>query len=199
MNQRENGRSVSRGKRSTSLLLYDTLVLLLVDLLILVIYPSSVTPLAPLDILLQTLVSAGCIFGCRAFWGVYGQIWRYGGTRAYMLLMIADGCAGVLYYAMNRLLPLKGVTFIRALSIIALNLLCCIAMRMVYQFLYQHASQNSRFGKLMRKVVRLFTGLTIEPMYQYPHCNCGRGSCGCDAGGRTAYESEGGIHALLFH
>lgn len=167
MNQRENNKDVSRSKRSASLLLYDTLALLLVDLLILVIYPSSVTKLTLLDIVLQVFVGAGCLYACRALWGVYGQIWRYGGTRAYMQLMAADACAGVLYYILNRVLLLQGVTFIRALSIIALNLLCAIAMRMLYQFLYQHASQNSKFGKLMRNVVRVFTGLTIEPMYQY--------------------------------
>lgn len=90
MNQRENNKDVSRSKRSASLLLYDTLALLLVDLLILVIYPSSVTKLTLLDIVLQVFVGAGCLYASRALWGVYGQIWRYGGTRAYMQLMAAD-------------------------------------------------------------------------------------------------------------
>jgi len=167
LNQREKSKSVVRGKRGASLLLYDVLALLLVDLLVLVVYPSSVTPLAAKHILWQMAVGAACIFACRLLFRVYGQIWRYGGTRAYMQLMLSDAVAGLLYYGVNRFLPIPGVTFIRTLSIVALNLLCCIAMRMVYQYLYQYASQNSRFWGIMRRVVRIFTGLEIDPMYQY--------------------------------
>ena len=170
MNLRERGtdnrtrpRSVRR--RRASLMVYDAALLLLVDLLILIIYPSSIEHLSTHGVLLQMLTGMVCIYLCRIIAGVYKQIWRYGGTQAYIRLMVSDAVAGWLYFGINRLLLQERVSFIRALSIIVLNLLMSIAMRMMYQYLYQYASRNSQLGKLMRGVVYAFTGQRIEPMY----------------------------------
>lgn len=172
MNFREEKRAKASGTRSTmrrrwSLALYDAILLMLVDLLILVIYPSSISELTVAGTLIQIGVGAACIFACRLAAQVYRQIWRYGGTEAYIRLIIADLAAGWLYFGINRLVLAGKITFIRLLSIVALDLLCAIAIRMVYQFLYQYASGQSKLWGIVRRIVRMFTGVQIEPMYRH--------------------------------
>ena len=171
MNRRGEQRGKAETSRNTlrrrwSLALYDALLLLLVDLLILVIYPSSVAELTVAGTLIQMAVGAASIFVCRLVAEVYRQIWRYGGTAAYIRLIAADLVAGWLYFGINRLLLVEKITFIRLLSIVALDLLSAIAIRLVYQFLYQYASGQSKFWGIMRGAVRVFTGVKIEPVYK---------------------------------
>ena len=158
-------RNQSVKRRRLLLMGYDMVLLLLAYLMILVIYPSSISCFSVYGILFQVLAGAVCIFACRLFAGVYKQIWRYGGTQAYIRLILSDAVAGCVYFAINRLLLVEKVTFIRALCIVALNLLFSITMRMAYQYLYQYASRQSRFGKLMRGLVFAVTGQRIEPVY----------------------------------
>ena len=160
----EKAQSIRR--RKASLMFYDALLLLLVDLLILVIYPSSIKRLSGHGVILQMALGALCVFACRVFAGVYRQIWRYSGSQAYMRLILSDLVAGWLYFSFNRLLLVERVTFIRAMCIIALNLLLAISIRLAYQYMYQYASSQSRFDKLMRGVVSIFAGQKIEPMYR---------------------------------
>ena len=68
----EKAQSIRR--RKASLMFYDALLLLLVDLLILVIYPSSIKRLSGHGVILQMALGALCVFACRVFAGVYRQI-----------------------------------------------------------------------------------------------------------------------------
>jgi len=142
---------------------YDLLVLLVVDLLILVIYPSGITPLRFTSKLWHIAASAVCILLTRFVLRIYHQVWRFGGTPAYIRLIASDALAGVAYFVVQRFLLPQDVTFVRALSIVALNLLGTMSIRMLYQYLYEYSSQISRFGKLLRWAVKTFTGLSIRP------------------------------------
>ena len=91
----ENPKQQRKGrKHSVMLMLYDIILLLGVDLLMFVVYPSSVTRLSLQGVLAQLLISSVSILGCRIIWDIYKQIWRYGGTSQYIRLMLADAMAG---------------------------------------------------------------------------------------------------------
>ena len=70
----------SRQNHKIKLVICDLLLLLFVDVLMLVIYPSEDEHLAQTAVILQTLMGIAGIFGWRSLGGVYRQIWRYGGT-----------------------------------------------------------------------------------------------------------------------
>ncbi len=155
-----------RPVRWWTLLLYDLMPLLLADVFILVINTSSAESMWGLGLLCQIALGAACIYLSRIAFGVYRVIWRFADTYAYIRLMQADMVAGIAYYLLDKLLPIPYVTFLQKLSIVTMNLLACICMRLMYQFLYQKSSRNSRMGHIMRGIVRMLSGLQIKPRQQ---------------------------------
>ena len=167
MNKRSDKKH-NTGLRKRIMVLYDLAMLLLVDLLILVLYPSSAVPLPPLVNLVQILLGALCILGSRHIFRIYQQVWRFGGTPAYIRLILADLVAGFAYFFLQRGIPIRlglhmHISFIRALSIVALNLLGSISLRLLYQYLYEYSSQMSSFGRALRWLAKTFTGLNLMP------------------------------------
>ena len=141
---------------------FDLLILLFVDLLMLVFYPSGDRPLPQKAQLSQCLIGIVSIYGFRIMGGVYRQIWRYGGTLAYLQMVIMDAFAGVGYFALQTLLlpTYHKISFVRALSIVALNLLCCMTIRFVYQYLYEsNGSKQSRFVSWLRRMTACITDI----------------------------------------
>ena len=132
------------------LVVYDTLVYLLVTLFILVIYPSSISPLSPDKVLLHILAGFVILFTSRFVFKVYSQIWRYAGPSEYFRLIVADAFT---------LLP--HITFVRALSLFALNLLGCMTTRLIYQWIYQRRSMNAAVDRCGRRVLKFATGVSF--------------------------------------
>ena len=153
-----------RPTRWWTLALYDFIPLLGIYMFILVVNPSYEEALLPGQILAQLAVGSLCIYGTRAAMGVYKSVWRFADTYAYIRLMEADLVAGVLYYLTAAIPAIPNIHFLRKLSIVAMNLLCGMSMRMMYQFLYQYASRNSRLGNLCRRLVKLVSGLQVNPV-----------------------------------
>lgn len=112
--------------------------------------------------LFQLILVTVCLYGSRFLLGVYRQIWRFAGVSSYIRLLEADALAGIAFYIIGLFFPMFPLSFVRKLAVVSCDLLCCFAMRMVYQFLYQQSSINSRLGRLMRPFVRLTTGVNIK-------------------------------------
>ena len=154
-----------KGRRhSIMLMLYDLVLLLIFDLMMLIIYPSSVTKLSAAGVAANCVMSCASVMGCRTLLNIYKQIWRYGGTTQYILLIIADAVAGLVYLAMLYLLPFERITALRALSLVAINLLAAITIRLAYQYMYEYSSLKSPVGKFLRRLTRAITGVKIEPV-----------------------------------
>ena len=153
----------SRQNHKIKLMLCDLALLLFVDVLMLVIYPSEDEHLASAAIMLQTLLGVASIFGWRSVGGVYRQIWRYGGTMAYMQMILMDLLAGITYFAVQALtMPTRfKISFVRALCIVALNLLFGMTIRFVYQYLYEY--NDNRVANVLRRMTAGFTGLSDKP------------------------------------
>ena len=150
-------------KHSLMLMVYDLLLLLVVDLLLLVIYPSGNPRPSVAGVAAQVVMSCVSVIGCRALLETYRQIWRYGGTTQYIRLMLADALAFVIYVVLNYVLPFERIAVLRALSIVSINLLAAIAIRLLYQYMYDYNSRKSIFGRVLRRMTRALTGLKIDP------------------------------------
>lgn len=156
-----NKRSI---KHSAMLMVYDLLLLLIADLLMLVVYPSGITHLDFAETLVQMLISMVSILLGRIAWGIYKQIWRYGGTTQYIRLIIADALGGLIYLTLLYLLPFKRITALRALALVAIDLLAAIAVRFLYQYMYEYSSRKSVVARIMRRITRVVTGIKIDPV-----------------------------------
>ncbi len=158
-----------KGKIRWLLCLYDMAVYFMAAFLLLVLYSEGEKYLPVKGIISQMVLGVGCLFICRMFADVYRQIWRYGTMSSYIRMMVADGAGFLVYYGLNRLMYLwlptrfTPVTFVRALALVALTLLGCIAMRMAYHYIYRFCGRKSDFGGFIRTLMRLFTGVKIKP------------------------------------
>ncbi len=154
----------SHRMRWWALALYDFLPLLAIYYFILIVNPSSEAHRMALEpFLAQIALGTVCVYAMRGLFGVYKCVWRYTDAYSYIRLMQADLIAGVLYYALGLIAPWPQTSFLRKMVIVASNLLCSICMRLIYQFLYQQHSRNSRMAKLLRPLIKLCFGVEIEP------------------------------------
>ena len=139
------------------LVLYDVLIFVLTDLLLLVLYRGGKS-LSLAGVLQQSLVAFVCIFGSRYAAQIYRQIWRYGGIQCYIRLLLSDGAAFVLYVLLTTVLPVEKIAFVRQLAFICMNLLAALAIRMVYRYAYKCGYQDNWKGKALRLVLKVFSG-----------------------------------------
>lgn len=161
----DSAKQSKRGRKHSALLMsFDLVLLVICDMLMLVVYPSSISRLGWTSIIAQTVVSAAGIMTCRTLFGIYKQIWRYGGTSQYIRLMMADVVGGVAYLVLMMLLPFEKITALRAMSMVALDLLAAIGMRLIYQYMYEYNSQQRPVTKMLRNITYTLTGLKIEPV-----------------------------------
>lgn len=157
----------AHGHHRYTLFLYDLLLLLLVDTVLLILYPSNITKLEHGLILLQYGLSAVTIFSCRLLLGIYNRVWRYADTKAYLWLILSDGIALIVYFVIQFILKvtldLNRLSLMRTIGLVAANLLLTMAIRMIYQYLYQSSSRDSRIGNVLRKLIATLTGIDIRP------------------------------------
>ena len=143
------------------LALYDLLVLLAVDLLLLVFYRSN-EELSLGACLMHGSISFVCIFAARILGSIYQQIWRYGGIQCYIRLLLVDAVAFAVTLAIELTLPLfipiEKVTFSRLLSIASMNLLGALAIRMIYRYCFKCGTADTTYGKFLRLLLRIFAG-----------------------------------------
>jgi len=151
-------------KRRLPLAMYDAVLLLIVDILILGIFPSGTEPLTLWNFFLHSLLSAGCVYTMRCLWSVYKQVWRYGSSSAYILLIFSDICAGILYFILQIILPMRQIEFIRVVCLAALNLLLALSIRLLYHCLYEYAKrQTNLYGPAwIWNVLDVITGSVIS-------------------------------------
>ena len=119
------------------------------------IYPSYVDRLNPTEQLEYIILGAVCVFVFRFVFKVYKRIWRYAQPADYIWLIVADIIGGISFALLRHFFA--GLTIVRAIALICLNLLGAICMRLTYQFAYQNRNQNS---KIHRTVLRFFQAIT---------------------------------------
>ena len=188
-----NGRQPRQGrKHSTMLLLYDLALLIITNVLMLVVYPSGTAPLSRMDIALHMVINVLVITLSRVLSGIYRQIWRYGGTSQYMRLILSDAVGCIVYLLLMAVLPLERIAALRAFSIVALNLLAAISIRLIYQYMYEYHSLKSSVGIVLRRLTRAVTGVKIDPVQE-------AGSVGVPVGSRinVAIVGAGRVGVML--
>ena len=118
---------------------------------------NTVTGEQWLQILWHFLLGVFCVVTARFFWRVYGQIWRYGGVQSYIRMMVADSCALIVYWLAQKFIPgVQDRGFVICTLLVFSNTLICLATRMVYRFTYKRLNRNTKFGKLVVKLVNFF-------------------------------------------
>ena len=165
MNSQSNEKNmdINRTNQSTPnirwmLVGYDLVVYAVVAIILLVLY-GGMDKLSPVGIFQQVGLSVLCIFAARLLGKIYGQVWRYGGIQCYIRLLFTDFIAFVAYLGLELLLPVQKITFARMLSIVSLNLLGALALRMMYRYAYKCGNQETTRGKILSTLLHMFSGI----------------------------------------
>lgn len=137
---------------------YDLIVYALVAVILLVLY-GGMDKLSTVGIFQQVGLSVLCIFTARLIGKIYGQVWRYGGIQCYIRLLFTDSIAFVAYLCLELLLPVQKITFARLLSLVSLNLLGALALRMMYRYAYKCGNQETTRGKILSILLHVFSGI----------------------------------------
>lgn len=160
----ENSMNMDRTKQSSTssirwmLIGYDLIMYAVVATILLLLY-GGMDKLSTIGILQQVCLSALCIFAARLIGKVYGQVWRYGGIQCYIRLLFTDSIAFVAYLCLEFLLPIQKITFARMLSIVSLNLLGALALRMMYRYAYKCGNRETTKGKILSTLLHMFSGI----------------------------------------
>lgn len=110
----------------------------------------------------QTVLGFACIFLCRLIGNIYGQIWRYGGIQGYIRMIISDGIAFVLILVLQQAISVERVSFDRTLSLVCVNLLGAIVIRMFYRYCYLYSDNKTSRGKFLAKVLYRFSNIQTD-------------------------------------
>lgn len=141
------------------LVVYDVIVYIIASILLLWIYGGNVN-LTNAGSLQLSIIGFVCIFICRMIGNIYGQIWRYGGIQGYIRLIFSDAIAFMLLIILQTTLQVERITFDRALSLVCVNLLGAISIRMIYRYAYLYSNNETSKGKFLSKLLYSFSGLT---------------------------------------
>ena len=145
--------TMNRQQTRWKLFLFDLLFYSFTCLCIFVLYPTSIDILNTAETITYMVFAAVCIFSLRFLFNIYNRIWRYAGSSEYLWLVVADFFGGVFFMLLREFISPVKITFVRAISLVLLNLLGAICMRLIYQFAYQNRNQSA---KAQRAVLRFF-------------------------------------------
>lgn len=141
------------------LVVYDVIVYIIASILLLWIYRGNGN-LTNAGSLQLSILGFICVFICRMIGNIYGQIWRYGGIQGYIRLIFSDAIAFMLLIILQTTLQVERITFDRALSLVCVNLLGAISIRMIYRYAYLYSNNETSKGKFLSKLLYRFSGLT---------------------------------------
>ncbi|MBO4415594.1 MAG: polysaccharide biosynthesis protein [Lachnospiraceae bacterium] len=133
-----------------ALIIYDLAVFLIAAFFMLVIYPGRDEPfvLTKQEAILHVSLGFLFVFIFRVLLNIYNRIWRYAGPEEYIRLIFAEIFAAAIFIPVKNMIP-QHVTFARAFSMFALDLLGCIGIRQMYQWIYQKRLSGSFLEKIL--------------------------------------------------
>ncbi len=143
------------------LVTYDLLIYIFCAIMILVVYiGGSFDRLTLENAKVFGLTSFACLFLMRFIFKVYQQIWRYAGPSTYLSMLVSDGlaCASVLIIRTFFSFP---TTIVRIIALFTVNLLFCIALRLLYQWVYQNRSSKHFMEKFFLFFLKMLTGTSF--------------------------------------
>ena len=142
------------------LLWFDIAFYLATCVFMYVIYPTTIYRMNAKIVIGYTLFGAVCIFVPRMLFGIYRRIWRYASASDYLTLVVSDAIGGAVFILARYSVPAM-ITFVRAVSVICLNLLGAICMRLLYQVIYLERNSDSKIEGYLVRLINMLSGTHI--------------------------------------
>ena len=156
MDNNQKPASVKKFRIRGMLIVYDLCIFAAIGALVLFGFlygkpPQNVwVPVGQIFMILASVVIA------RLSFGIYRQIWRYGGIQSYLRLITADACACSVICLVQALpLSINVLSYPAILIIFTMNLLCALTIRMLYRYAYK-CGNASWLGRFLCFLLRFF-------------------------------------------
>ena len=163
MNRNGNEGVIEKLKRERwQLFLYDFVMLIVSLFLMFYLHPSEDNAFRISVLLQEAGLCAVTVFVSRLLFGCYRQIIRYGSQIVYIRLIAADAVATVVYLLIGFIVFPNNTTAIRRFSVCGVNLLLCLTMRLVYQYMFQQVWNGAKFSGFFARLIRLFSGTEVS-------------------------------------
>lgn len=137
----------NRRLRFLVLLCIDLACMLLSSFLILGVYPSTAYRLDNDTRILHATLVILFLFVSRFAFRVYAQSWRYASDSVYLKMVISDWVGGALYLAVNYIFVTYKITFIHAMTLVAMELVFTLTSRFCYHVYRTQGSKRERDGE----------------------------------------------------
>ena len=137
------------------LMFYDSVLFILVSWVMMFLHPSVEHGYSTREIVINTVLGLVCIIFFRFVWGVYNQIWRFGKEGAVMRLILADFCGFIPWLIFVKLPVWPSPRVIISFSIMAVDLVAAITMRIMYTYTYKYAHMGTKAGAVSRKILKI--------------------------------------------
>ena len=144
------------------LFLYDLIIWISVSFLFILLHPSQEEVFSLAAAAIWTGYGAVCIFVPRFILKVYAQVWRYGGSTAYLRMIVADAAGGAVLILITKLTPIN-IRMVLALSVVCVDLLAAISIRMIYFVVYRKASAGDALGRFCSMLLRIVGRIHVKP------------------------------------
>ena len=148
-----------RHKVRWELFLIDSIIYLLIYAFLLSMFPDGYGALGLRRCLIIGLICFGCLCLERGIFKIYQQIWRYANPSDYLWFCVADGSACLEAVILTRFLRPNTLPFICVVMIHVSVLICSMAIRLLYQTVYQKRASESRLEKALLWLLRVTTGV----------------------------------------
>ena len=153
-------RKENNERQLLTFVLFDVVILLLLELLIMVICSAEINRLSTIGVLERVLLGVICLFICRGAGGIY-KSFHLGTTTLYRRLIMSDILAVCIYIMFENLLFGNGIPLTYVVSIVTLNLLLNISVRVIYRFINR---EKLCIGDFHRDLIGYTLGLKMKPI-----------------------------------
>ena len=153
-------RKENNERQLITFVLFDVVILLLLELLIMVICSAEINRLSTIGVLERVLLGVICLFVCRGAGGIY-KSFHLGTTTLYRRLIMSDILAVCIYIMFENLLFGNGIPLTYVVSIVTLNLLLSISVRVIYRFINR---EKPCIGDFYRDLISYTPGLKMKPI-----------------------------------
>ena len=141
--------------------LFDAIIYLIVCFALLFLNPNVTDDLGAGLIWLHVLLGFACLCLERWIFKIYQQIWRYAGASEYVWFFVADAIACLEFIVVTHLFLEDHASALCLITINATTLLGSVAIRLLYQTVYQKRASEKQAEKFMLKLLRFVTGVNF--------------------------------------
>ena len=140
------------------LIFYDSLLFVMSSVFIVFIIGDYKEETEVLYSLLTIITGLVCFLALRILTRIYTKEWRNASAEIYLTLIVSDVVSFVFFVLVSLFIP-STVTAVSKIAFFSIASLMSVAIRIIYQTIYQNRKSESRIEKVALEILKDLTGV----------------------------------------